>query len=253
MYYFSVATVFKNEHHGMKEWIEHYKFHGVDHLYMINDFSTPDFEHIIQKYIDEGYVTLFHNDIVTKNVGRQTQIYENYLRNIIKETYWLAVIDMDEYLYSPSDINLKNVLKKYENYSAIEVQWIHFGSNGYIKQPDSIVESFIKRNGNNKPGSITHSYKTIIKANKLLQFNIHRSSTIGNGITLDCESNDLLINHYAVQSWEFYSKIKATRGDCDNYYDHNNLKRNRELFDKYDINEVTDERLKNQNLLNRDK
>lgn len=247
MYYFSVAAVFKNEHHCIKEWIEHYKFHGVDHLYMINDFSTPEFEPIIQKYIDEGYVTLFHNDIVTKNVGRQNQIYEKYLRKILPETYWLAVIDLDEFLYSPSDVNLKNILKKYENYSAIEVQWIHFGSNGHIEQPESIVNGFIKRIKNDYRGECT-GFKTIVKADKLLQFDVHRSSTSGNGITLDFESNDLLINHYNVQSWDFYSKIKATRGDINNWFDHINISRNRELFDRYDINDKLDERLKNQNL-----
>ncbi len=247
MYYFSIAACFKNEHHCIEEWIEHYKFHGVDHLYLINDFSTPEYLPIIQKYIDDGYVTLFHNDIVTKQVGRQNMIYDKYLTNILHETTWLGIIDLDEFLYSPSEINLKNILKKYEEYSAIEVQWIFFGSNGHITQPKSLVEGFTMRAKLNQENAEFQSFKTIIKTNSFINFNIHKSSTNGNRIVLTQESNDLLINHYNIQSWEFYSKIKATRGDCDNWFEHINRKRNRELFDKYDLNQELDDRLKNQN------
>ena len=38
-YYFSIASMFKNESWGLKEWIDHNYFHGVDHIYLINDFS----------------------------------------------------------------------------------------------------------------------------------------------------------------------------------------------------------------------
>ena len=34
-YYLSVLGVFKNEGHIMKEWIDHYILHGVDHIYII--------------------------------------------------------------------------------------------------------------------------------------------------------------------------------------------------------------------------
>ena len=42
-YYFSVAAMFKNESWSLKEWIEHYKFHGADHIYLVNDFSDDDY------------------------------------------------------------------------------------------------------------------------------------------------------------------------------------------------------------------
>lgn len=249
MYYFSVAACFKNEHHCIEEWIEHYKFHGVEHLYLINDFSTPEYLPIIQKYIDEGYVTLFHNDIVTKQVGRQLMIYDKYLKSILSETEWLAVIDLDEFLYSPSDIDLKNILKKYDSYSAIEVKWIHFGSNGHISQPKSLVEGFTMRAKLNQKNVDFQAHKNIIKSSKIRNFGIHNSNIEGNTLYLTQESNDLLINHYNVQSWEFYSRIKGTRGDINNWFDHINYKRNRELFDKYDLNQELDERLKNQNIM----
>ena len=41
-YYFSIASMFKNESWGLKEWIDHNRFHGVDHIYLINDFSEDN-------------------------------------------------------------------------------------------------------------------------------------------------------------------------------------------------------------------
>ncbi len=247
MHYFSIAACFKNEHHCIQEWIEHYKFHGIDHIYLINDFSTPEYLPIIQKYMDEGYVTLFHNDIITKETGRQIKIYEKYLKSILNQTYWLGIIDLDEFLYSPSDINLVNILKKYEDYSSIQVQWIHFGSNGYIEQPKYIVESFTKRAKLYQKNVEFQCFKTIFKTKKLISFNIHNSSVNGKTAILTQESNDFLLNHYNLQSWEFYSKIKGTRGDINNWFDHIGYQRNKELFQKYDLNEELDERLKIQN------
>lgn len=247
MYYLSVAACFKNEHHCIVEWIEHYKFHGIDHIYLINDFSTPEYLPLIQKYIDSGYVTLYHNDIVTKDSGRQGKIYEKYFRGILKDTRWLGIIDLDEFLYSPSEIDIKNIVKKYESYSSIRVSWIHFGSNGHIKQPESLVKGFTMRAKLNQTGVEFQGFKTIFKTNETVSFGVHDSSISSKRAILPQDSQDLLINHYNIQSWEFYSTVKASRGDCDNWFDQIGYKRDKAMFDKYDLNQEIDDRLLNQN------
>jgi hypothetical protein len=76
MFTFVVCSVFKNESHILEEWINHYLLHGVDHFYLVNDFSTDNFLSIIEKYKEK--ITLYHNDIITENVGRQCLIYEKF-------------------------------------------------------------------------------------------------------------------------------------------------------------------------------
>lgn len=245
MYHLSVAACFKNEHHCIVEWIEHYKMHGVDHIYLINDFSTPEYLPLIQGYIDNGYVTLFHNDIVSKNVGRQFHIYNKYLLGVLQETEWMAIIDLDEFLYSPSELNFKNVLKRYSEYSAIEISWVHFGSNGHITQPKSLVEGFTMKA---KTAGKLASFKTIFRTSQVKSLCIHFTQTNGKRIRLDESSQDFLINHYGIQSWDFYRTIKGTRGDCDNYYEYMGQERNRAMFEYSDINEELDERLLKQNM-----
>ena len=36
-YEFVIGAAFKNEGHILDEWIRHYKYHGIDHIYLIND------------------------------------------------------------------------------------------------------------------------------------------------------------------------------------------------------------------------
>ena len=69
-YYLSVASIFRNETMGIVEWLNHYRFHGVDHVYLVNDFSEDDYETVLKPFIDDGFVTLFEN-YSPPNLGRQ--------------------------------------------------------------------------------------------------------------------------------------------------------------------------------------
>jgi hypothetical protein len=247
MYNFCICAVFKNEAHILEEWLTHYIFHGVEHFYLVNDNSNDAFESIINKYSTN--ITLFHNDIETPNVGRQVLIYNKYFRPILNESNWFAILDLDEFLYSPNNINLQNIFEKYNNYTQICVDWLHFGSNEHLYQPQSVVEGFMKR-AKLDTSKLYYSYKSIFRGNALKQFNIHSHSVTGQEIKLKYEEDnipDLIINHYSIQSQDFFLKIKATRGDINNWMETTNYIRNLDLFKMYDINDIYDDRLFNQN------
>ena len=218
-HYLSIGTMFKNESWGLKEWIDHNKFHGVDHIYLINDFSEDDYLPILQPYIDEGYVTLFHNEVKDRFIGRQIVITNNYFLPIANDSQWFANIDVDEYLYSPKEIDLKKVLQKYTDYGRVITNWVWFNSNGFVNQPDGIVQNFIKRGEYNLEVMATlYSYyaengqfepelqrlsapKAIVNTDfGVEQFNVHDILNGGPTINLSFKSNpedpELLLNHY---------------------------------------------------------
>ena len=247
MFYLSVCSIFKNEAHILEEWLLHYLHHGVQHFYLVNDFSTDNYLDIINKYSD--YVTLMHNDIVTKDVGRQSRIYEKYFRQCLSDTKWMASIDLDEFLYSPLSTNIQGILNKYENYALLKVDWLHFGSNDHIHQPHSVVEGFTQR-AKYDTTKTYYSYKSIFQTKYLISFDIHLQNVSGPMLHLkynDDSKSELVINHYSIQSLDFFMKVKATRGDADNWLDHTKYKRDAALFDLYDINVVNDIALYEQN------
>lgn len=257
MHYLSIGAIFKNEQMVLKEWIEHHLYHGVEHFYLINDNSNDDFQPILEPYINDGLITLFHNDI-PKVKHRQTLAYEKYFRSILNNTKWLAIIDIDEYLYSPNTINVAQELRKYENCGAVEVNWMWFGSSGHISQPKYIVDSFCKRAPKNyetwltlKSGNVhcgLGAPKNILNTSfKIHKFGIHSHEHDGKllNASLKKENPDFLLNHYAVMSQEYWVKVKQTRGDADNH--HPDDARDLNYFQTLDINIEDDFVLANQN------
>jgi glycosyltransferase involved in cell wall biosynthesis len=268
-YYLSVASVFKNESWNLKEWILHYKHHGVDHIYLVNDGSTDDFEPILEPFIREGFVTLFHNSITERYTGRQTDVNNKYFLPVCHETQWIAQIDLDEFLYSPVYVNLKEILKDYENYGTVETNWVWFNSNDHLHHPAAgLVQGFTSRapykdrvwmthrsqsatNGAEEPEWFNLWAPKQIANTKfgVQSFNIHKIFTGGPNINLSFvgrPDDPLLLNaHYQIQSREFWEKVKMTRGALNNWYTPD--ARGWHTFYSLDVGDITDTTLAEQN------
>jgi hypothetical protein len=256
MFYFTIGAIFKNESHILEEWIMHYKNHGIDHIYLINDNSTDEFMEKLVPFIEEHYVTLYNATDTTKKLGMQSHKYNEFFRQHLNETRWFGIVDLDEFLYSPKSKNLKEILLVHENYDQLQIQWVHYGSSGYIEQPVCVVDSFLMRGEynaiTNGPNGRYNSYKSILQCNYNDSFKLgiheHVSKVSLKIRRFELEENELLINHYATQSKNFWEQIKMTRGDADCYYDRQKWSRDLKLFDECNIGiTIRDERLLIQN------
>ena len=248
MYNLVVCAIFKNESHILEEWIIHYLSRGFEHIYLVNDFSTDDYLPIIDKF--GSYVTLFQNDIVTKTVGKQITIYEKYFRPILINTRWAAILDLDEFLYSPTNHKITDIINACRNCAEIKVDWLHFGSNGHIAQPSSVIEGFTKRAAFDRQKEY-YGHKSFFRPDKLIRFDIHFHYV--DGVSKHFNYSDdasvmMVINHYNIQSRDFFLNVKCTRGDINNWFDHIKKTRDIQLFNKYDVNEIEDRRLLDQNI-----
>ena len=216
---------------------------------MINDFSTDNYLEKIQPYIDIEFVTLFNSDIVTNKRGKQILLYKKYFYDIVKSLKhkWFFVLDMDEFLYSPNEINLNKVLEKYDNYSQLQI-WMHnFGSSNFINQPDKVVEKFIFRSKYDESKSYI-SYKSGFKGSDFMDFNIHSHYVKGKSLFISQYNiSDLVINHYSIQSLDIFKNRKLIIGDVNNYYKGDQMSMS--YFKNRDSNEILDETLKKQDIL----
>lgn len=242
-----IGAVFKNETHIMIEWIEHYLFHGVDHIYLINDHSTDNIQVIKDMYINNSKITFFDSDVDSGPWRRQVDIYNKYLLNEIKKYDWFSILDLDEFLYSPSFINFKDALEKIPiEVSQIFVNWVTFGSNFHEKQPYSTVKGFDRRISN-----ILHpdfkSHKNLFRSSCLnaLDIHTHNVSGISSNYSAEIEAPLFLLNHYVIQSKSFFTNVKSTRGDVNKIVD--TSFRDMNYFKRYDHNDTLDTRLYEQN------
>lgn len=260
-----LIAIFKNESCIMKEWLEHYTKEGVDHFYLIDNGSNDDYSKIINPYIDSKKVTL----VVDVARHQQTELYNKYFLEESKVYDWVIVCDLDEFIYSRGGFKtIKEYLNSLNNdISQVKVQWKVFGSNGHIEQPETVIKSFTKRvnydsgptqgviiNNNNKYSMC----KTISRTKYIVKLGIHSHATsINNNISSDNlqtnkhDNNDFLminefilnnsylhLNHYAIQSYTWFMKIKSTRGSAHSIVNDN--KRTESYFKAFDINKKED-------------
>jgi hypothetical protein len=253
-----VVSIFKNEKHALEEWINHYTKEGVDHFFLTDNGSDDGYIDILDKYIKNGTVSL------NINPERHQQVeHLNFYINQVKKYDWAIVVDLDEFLYARKSYNtIKQYLSSlHKNIKQIYIPWKMFGSNGHINQTENIIHYFLKRNIYDNRMLING--KCITRTKKLKKIDIHKSRTNANGLIITSDGNVkehddnnfvytseemlkdscLHLNHYAIQSWEFFSKIKMTRGDSSSSSsDHI---RNKKYFDDYDNNIVLDDELHN--------
>jgi len=268
-HYLSVASVFKNESWNLKEWILHYKHHGVDHIYLVNDFSDDDYMSILEPFIREGFVTLFQNNITEKYTGRQTDVNNRFFLPICNETQWIAQVDLDEFLYSPKTTDLKEILRKYEDYGTVETNWVWFNSNDHLTHPaGGLVQNFTSRAAFGDRVWMTHRSRCAGSGQEepewfnlwapkqiantkfgVSNFNIHKIFTGGPTINLSFvgrpDDPEILNNHYQIQSRQFWEEIKMTRGALNNWYAAN--ARGWHTFYSLDVGDITDTTLAEQN------
>ena len=250
-----VVAIFKNEAGAMKEWLQHYVNQGVEYFYMINNGSTDNWEPET-----EGFPVTIYTDNET---SKQVQHYNNYCLEKVKENAeWVMVVDLDEFMYARNGFK---TIPEYldtlgEDVNQIQVRWKMFGSNGHIKQPKSIIKGFTKRLKNKFT-----LVKSICRSSVLTKFNVHThnlndkasneypesGSEISKNIILlpniineeELNKAPLHLNHYAIQSWEWFRDIKTTRGDvADSTIDN---VRNEKYFKQYDWNDIVDTELSN--------
>jgi hypothetical protein len=246
IYFLVIVAIFKNEAVAMREWLNHHVNQGVEHFYLINNGSTDNWEPEI-----EGFpVTIVNDD--TKH--KQVELYNKYfLEKVKQKSYYVMVIDLDEFVYSPDERkNLAEIIRDDPETDIFSVKWKIFGSNGHITQPESIISGFTKRNKHQNLNYEINYFKQILKTCFLKKFDVHIH--IFDDFTKliekrypeeDTEESlkkaKIHLNHYQIQSLDWYKKVKMTRGDA--YYSHK--PRDIEIFKAYDTNEIEDNVLKN--------
>ena len=273
-----LIAIFKNESHILKEWIEHYLNQGVDKIFLVDNGSTDNYYSILQPYISSSKV-----DLVKDNKKyAQLELYNKHFLSKCRAYDWVIVCDLDEFIYGRKYCSsIKDFLSKvHDSFSQVFIPWKMFGSNGYDtmekEQPSSVISSFTKRINNNDNrynrfrsftynGPIKYIYsKTIVRTKNLLQLGIHHSETSNDRYITSCalhnnhihknkhfvelseeiiENSALHLNHYAIQSFNWFMKVKATRGDINS--ENNENVRNKEYFNEYNFNDIDDSELSN--------
>jgi Glycosyltransferase family 92 len=141
-YYLVACAIFQDEAFFLKEWIEYHKLIGVEHFYLYNNQSTDNYREILQPYVKEGLVDLIEWDVKTNNQTEYLELlqkpaYKQALNLIKGKTTWAAFIDLDEFLVPMHHQNLQTLLKNYEEFGGLAINWQLFGTSGLQNLPEN--------------------------------------------------------------------------------------------------------------------
>jgi len=133
--YLAVCVVVRDAHDDIAEWVHYHQKLSISKFYVYDHESTPPLSQVLMPWINQGiveYQTIKPSDFSQHYSGRpQLYGYDHCLQNHGDKHQWLAFIDVDEFLVfqqGPPVQNLPAFLQDYENYSALAVHWILFGS-----------------------------------------------------------------------------------------------------------------------------
>jgi hypothetical protein len=211
----AICAIFREEAPFLAEWIDFHRGVGFSHFFLYNNFSTDNFSSVLAPYVETGCVTLKDWPVL----AGQLAAYTDCVRTQWRRARWIALIDIDEFLFSPNMVDIRPIIRSYVNFPGLVVWQAFFGSSGHQARPDApVVEAYTRRG----PLSITTA-KSIVNPRRVYKAGIHTSrywsgnafDTAGRAITpgLAPILDVLRINHYWSRSIEDLV-IKVRRGDA---------------------------------------
>lgn len=227
-YKLCILAIFKNETMVLKTWLEHYLHQGVDHFYLIDNGSDDNPLEILQPYIDRGQVSYMFSPEKHNQAGHYNKMYMQ--ENIKNNAEWLIVCDLDEFYYGVPD-KLNKTLDDFSEHDIIYSNWRMFGSDGHKTQPANILKSIVMCE---KDLHVMQKY--IFQPSKVdHELNIHSISN-DEKFKIIYENDKIRLNHYPIQSEEYFRKVKMTRGAAD-HEQYENI-RDMSYFERYDQNKT---------------
>jgi hypothetical protein len=241
----SVGAIFKNEAQALPEWIDHYRHHGAEHFHLINDNSSDDSVAAIEPYVRAGLISLVTVDH-PYYLGRQHDLYNQHILPRINETHWLLMVDLDEFMWSPRSVDLREVLAQLDHIAQMQVRHTLFGSNGHDATPSGGLVTSYTRRASECPTRNPGNFKYFVNSQRadVTSLGVHSAAfTVKNDAPYYIMNETwFILNHYCCQSRQFWLENKCTRGDADSY-----RVRTMDDFAPYDLNDVEDTRLLEQN------
>ena len=229
-YFYGVLSYFKNEGNSIHEWIMHNKKWGAEHIWLIDNGSSDEYN--IDKYINDGYITLYKEP----ELG-QIDSYQKYLPEIKKNVKWLGIFDMDEYPYSKKENDIKKILKNVnDDIKEVAVRLKNFYPMTFFAQKSTIEKNIYYSNASPAYPKCFYNLDLVDINQGAMIHGLERGISKNRRIMFGEDDMDLCVNHYQYGSIEYLYGIKQGRGGGVNRRKYGNpsaVPKNLEIFDTY--------------------
>jgi hypothetical protein len=215
--YLSICAIYRDEAPYLAEWVEFHKLVGVERIFLFNNLSSDNHHDVLAPYVEEGTVVVEDWPGDRPDFPAQAKCNFHCVEKHRHETRWLAFIDLDEFLFSPTGRPVGEMLVEFEYASALWISRPEFGSSGHrTKPPGLLIENYTRRR--DEP---TMNMKRIVNPLKIVASGV-QPSAYSDGPQVDTEHepvarpigpahlDKLRLNHYFTKSEE-EARVKAYR------------------------------------------
>ncbi|MFZ2649624.1 MAG: glycosyltransferase family 2 protein [Burkholderiaceae bacterium] len=222
-----VTSIQRNRGKWIVEWLAFHMLVGFEHFHLYAHKCSDDMAAKLLKLARRYDIKVHTLDEVELP---QLVAYQHAYNAYGDSLDWMAFIDGDEFLHPTRQANMAQALSAFDACpaSAIAAYWKCYGSNGHLRDPDGLViEDYPRHSGldfvpNRHVKSIvrgrqslsvsgSHVFKTENGTVDELQRPVHRGWMRDLEPSYEC----LRINHYVVQSHEFFKTTKQNIGAPD--------------------------------------
>jgi tellurite resistance-related uncharacterized protein len=137
-----IVCIVKNESTYIGEWLQFHILQGATDFIIYDNGSTDDTIEVARRYSSGATCTVIPWRTFAiadeHNFSIQSLAYGHALCNFGPTLRWMAFIDIDEFLFSPSGASLPDVLTSIA-LPAISVPWLNFGPSGHQTKPSGLV------------------------------------------------------------------------------------------------------------------
>lgn len=269
-YYLSIGAIIYNEAEYIIEWIEYHRLVGVQKFYIYDNESSDNVKELLKPYIDNNIVEYFfingkHIELYKAKTPKdyyternrfsqtiQWPAYNAIIHHAKYHTFWLAFIDIDEFIVPISTEKITDFLKNFENEAGIEINWLMYGHSGHITKTNHFVIERFKHHSQFGLKENTQR-KVVVNPRHVFQQRIHTAVLFEGKQFVDSDGktahhingytpkhDKIRINHYLTKSFEEW----CIRRKGIKYTVFNNLNLNDEFNElQKELNIVTDDKV----------
>ena len=195
----------------MLQWLFYLRYAGFDHVFVYDAYVSKNESqyHVLLPLVQSGYVTYTdwsaHNPYTIK--GTQISAYQHCIDNYGKNLTWHIAVDIDEYLFSPVDLEPNFMRRFVDNFSHANPRVSQITLQNYLflgKPLDPQTHPFLiarlRRRTHKKANDLG---KSLFQVAKISLAQVHHNS-MRNGKTVDSDSKVIRLNHYwgaRLQNW----------------------------------------------------
>ena len=134
-HYLGICAIYRWEAENLREWVAFHRVVGAERFFLYDNASEDEHLEALSPFIDDGAVTV-HSWPVFPGQG---SAYDHCLDRHGHECRWIAFLDLDEFLFSPTGRSLPEVLGDFEQHPEVGVSRAWMGTAGHQTRPEGLL------------------------------------------------------------------------------------------------------------------